>query len=115
MRPKKKYLPFAMFTISLILPFITGSDYIWRDNISRGSDRSSYRCYNGLVSRGDLMREVLDKCGEPMEETRIQLEPYLVWIYPTASGEYIVYMGFTHERLNRIYVTRCWDENPHCD
>lgn len=114
MRLKNAYLLLAMFTLSLIFPFIAGSDYIWRDRISKGADRSSYRCDNGLVSQGELMRDVLAKCGEPMRETRIQLEPYIVWIYPESNGEYIVYFGFTHERLNRIYVTRCWDENPHC-
>jgi hypothetical protein len=115
MRLRKTNLPLAMLTVILLLPFITGSDYLSRDQIPKGTDRPSYRCDNGLVSRGDLIRDVLAKCGEPMQETRIQLEPYRVWIYPSESGEYIVYMAFTNERLNRIYVARCWEENPHCD
>ena len=114
MRTPKKKTTSAMLAVMLCFPFITGSDYIWRDRISRGADRSTYRCDEGVVSQGDLMRDVLDKCGEPMAETRIQLEPYIVWTYSDSGGEYIVYLGFTHERLNRIYVTRCWDENPHC-
>lgn len=104
-----------MLTAILLFPFVTGSDYIWRDHITKGSDRSSYRCADGLVSQGDLARDVLAKCGEPMQEARMQLEPYIVWIYPSGNGDYIVYMAFTHERLNRIYVARCWEDNPHCN
>ena len=98
-----------------IFPFITGSDYIWREDILKGSDRSSYRCPNGLVSRGDLARDVLDKCGEPLRRARMQLEPYDIWIYRFGTGDFIVYMAMTHEKVQRIYSARCWEENPHCD
>ncbi len=111
---KKLKVMLSMLSVMLIFPFITGSDYIWREDIIKGSDRSSYRCPNGLVTRGELARNVLDKCGEPLERARMQLEPYDIWIYRFGTGEYIVYMALTHEKVQRIYHTRCWEENPHC-
>ena len=112
---KKVRAPLLLLSVVLIFPFITGSDYIWREDIVKGSDRSSYRCPNGLVKKGDLARHVLDKCGEPMRRARMQLEPYDIWIYRLGTGEYIVYMAFTHQKVQRIFHARCWEENPHCN
>ncbi len=112
---KKVRAPLLLLSVVLIFPFITGSDYIWREDIVKGSDRSSYRCPGGLVKKGDLARHVLDKCGEPMRRARMQLEPYDIWIYRLGTGEYIVYMAFTHQKVQRIFHARCWEENPHCN
>ncbi len=107
--------PLLVLAVLLLFPFITGSDYIWREDIIKGSDRSSYRCPGGLVKKGDLARHVLDKCGEPMRRARMQLEPYDIWIYRLGTGEYIVSMAFTHQKVQRIFHARCWEENPHCN
>ena len=112
---KMARVPLYLLAVALIFPFITGSDYIWREDIVKGSDRSSYRCPGGLVKKGDLARHVLDKCGEPMRRARMQLEPYDIWIYRLGTGEYIVYMAFTHQKVQRIFHARCWEENPHCN
>ena len=106
--------PVVYFLLVMAVPFIMGSDYIWREDIAKGVDRSTYRCPYGLVSRGDLMRDVLDKCGEPERRAIMQLDPNSVWIYRPGSDQ-IVYMAFTHERLQRIHSARCWDGNPHCE
>lgn len=105
----------ALLVTILAVPFIVGSDYIWREDIAKGVDRSTYRCSNGLVSRGDLMREVLEKCGEPGRRTQMQLDPNSIWIYRPWNTDRIVYMAFTNEKLQRIHSARCWDGNPHCD
>ena len=36
------------------------------------ADQSSYRCSGGIVSVGDLDRDVREKCGDPLEIARIQ-------------------------------------------
>ncbi len=105
--------PAFCLILILMVPFILGSDYIWREDIVKGMDRSTYRCSNGLVARGNLKRDVLDKCGEPDRRAIMQLDPNSVWIY--RHSDRIVYMGFTNERLQRIHSGRCWDGNPHCE
>lgn len=105
----------AVITVLLSVPFVMGNDYIWREDIVKGSDRSTYRCSNGLVARGDLMRDVLAKCGEPTRRARMQLDPNSIWIYRFGSSDLIVYMAFVNEKLQRIHSGRCWDGNPHCD
>ncbi len=112
---KKLKVMLSMLSVMLIFPFITGSDTIWREDILKGSDRSSYRCPNGLVTRGEPESDVLDKCGEPLQRGRMQLEPYDIWIYRLGTGEYIVYFAFTHNKVARIYHVRCWEDNPHCN
>ena len=94
---------------------VMGSDYIWREDIVKGSDRSTYRCPNGLVARGNLTRDVLRKCGEPSRRTRMQLDPNSIWIYRFGTSDLIVYMAFTNDRLQRIHSGRCWEDNPHCN
>ena len=94
--------------------FIIGADYQAPDLISKGSDVSSLRCSSGLVSLGDLSRDVYDSCGEPYRETRILDEPYRVWVYRLGQSDYVYYMAFLHEKLQRIYRVRCWQDNPDC-
>ncbi len=109
-------------TVALVLlwllssnAIVMGSDYIWREDIVKGSDRSTYRCPNGLVARGNLTRDVLRKCGEPTRRTRMQLDPNSIWIYRFGTSDLIVYMAFTNDRLQRIHSGRCWEDNPHCN
>ena len=113
-RPWRSGLKPAVYLILILMvPILMGSDYIWREDIVKGVDRSTYRCPNGLVARGNLMRDVLEKCGEPDRQTIMQLDPNSVWIY--RHSDRIVYMAFTNERLQRIHSGRCWDGNPHCE
>lgn len=107
--------PTLYLILVLMVPFILGSDYIWREDIVKGVDRSTYRCANGLVSRGDLKREVLEKCGEPYRQALMQLDPNSIWIYRPWNTDRIVYMAFTNERLQRIHSGRCYEGNPHCE
>jgi hypothetical protein len=57
-------------TLLAIVFFILGADYITRDMIPPGSDVSTVRCNGRLVSIGDLSRDVMQKCGEPIRKTR---------------------------------------------
>jgi len=113
-RHKKIKMLLALLTTILLFPFLTGSDYIKKEDIRRGADVSTYRCPNGLVSQGDRTRDVLDKCGEPMRQTRMQLDPKIIWIYRFGSQQ-LIYMTFANDRIQRIHSTRCWEGDPHCD
>jgi hypothetical protein len=103
-------MKFTTLTKTLILLgiafFILGADYITRDMIPRGSDVSTVRCSGSLVSIGDLSRDVLQKCGEPMRETRILDEPYRVWVYRLGQSDRVYYLAFLYEKLQRIYYEK---------
>lgn len=82
---------------------------------SRGTDYSSYRCSGGLVSKGDLARDVYGKCGDPIRETRIAREPHRVFVYRFGQKRFVYYFAFLHERLQRIYAVNCLQDDPHCE
>jgi len=100
-----------LFAISF---FILGADYITRDMIPPGSDVSTVRCSGKLVSIGDFTRDVLQKCGEPMRETRILDEPHRIWVYRLGQSSQVYYLAFIHEKLQRIYDVKCLQDNPDC-
>ena len=85
------------------------------DYPARGTDYSTYRCSGGIVSRGDLVRDVYAKCGEPMRETRIAREPHRVLVYRFGQARFVYYFAFLHERLQRIYAVNCLQGDPHCE
>ena len=106
----------TLFAITFFITFfIVAADYITRDMIPKGTDVSNIRCYGRVVSIGDLSRDVLKKCGEPIRETRILGEPYRVWIYRFGQSGYVKYLAFRHEKLHRIYNVKCWKDNPDCE
>jgi len=100
----------------LIGMLILGSLFlIAMDSPVRGTDYSSYRCSGGLVSKGDLVRDVMGKCGEPMRDTRIGREPYRVFVYRFNQTRYVYYFGFINGRLQRIYAVNCLEDDPNCE
>ena len=80
----------------------------------RGTDYSKHRCSGGIVSKGDLLRNVYGKCGEPMRETRIAREPHWVLVY-RFDRRFVYYFAFLHERLQRIYAVNCLQNDPNCE
>lgn len=82
---------------------------------SRGTDYSNHRCHGGFVSKGDLVRDIYDKCGDPLRETRISREPHRVLVYRFGQTRFIYYFAFLHERLQRIYAVNCLQDDPHCE
>ena len=112
-------MKFTTFTKTLTLFaitfFIVGADYMTRDMIPKGTDVSTIRCSGTLVSIGDLSRDVLQKCGEPIKETRILDEPYRIWVYRLSQSDHVYYLAFMHEKLQRIYDVKCWQDNPDCE
>jgi hypothetical protein len=69
-------------------------------------------CRNGIVSRGDLIVEVLKKCGEPAQnfqrkETRIVTKGISIvtvdeWIYNFGPNEFMYSLRFENGRVARI-------------
>ena len=107
-------LPKTLILLAIAF-FILGADYITRDMIPPGTDVSAVRCSSRVVSIGDLSRDVLQKCGEPIKETRILDEPYRIWVYRLGQSDHVYYLAFMHEKLQRIYDVKCWQDNPDCE
>ena len=106
----------TLFAITFFITFfIVAADYITRDMIPKGTDVSNIRCYGKVVSIGDPSRDVLEKCGEPIRETRILGEPYRVWVYRFGQSSHVYYLAFLHEKLQRAYNVKCWQDNPDCE
>ena len=79
---------------------------------------SSLRCSGGIVAVGDLERYVAGKCGEPLRITRpsrygYREDGFRVWVY-LFDNQYVYYLSFINERLQRIQSERCWQDNPDC-
>ena len=102
---------FLLVLILLPTPFIMAQ--IDPEDIS-GSDVSNIRCDGGIITIGDLKRDVEDKCGEPLRETYIDNEPFRIWVYRFGQSDYLNYIGFIHGKVNRMYNVRCSGNNPDC-
>ena len=69
-------------------------------------------CRNGIVSRGDIIAEVLKKCGPPAqrnqrEETRVETRAINIvavdeWIYNFGPNEFMYSIRFENGRVARI-------------
>lgn len=106
----------AFATTLLILGLTpTFADTISPEYIPRGSDVSNLRCPDGIVSTGDLIRNVDDKCGVPLREADLEGRRYYVRIYRFDQSRNLYYLAFLHERLQRIYHVTCRSDNPDCD
>lgn len=100
----------------LIGVLILGSVFlVAMDYPPRGTDYSSYRCPGGLVSKEDPVRDVIDKCGDPLEEGRISNKPHRVFIYRFDQTRFVYYFGFLNDRLVRIYAVNCQQDDPNCE
>ncbi|MDJ0828977.1 MAG: DUF2845 domain-containing protein [Desulfobacterales bacterium] len=80
-------------------------------------DESTLRCSGGIVAVGDLQRHVEAKCGQPLRISRpsrnVYRDVFHVWVYQFDT-QYIYYLNFNNERLQRIQSERCWQDNPDC-
>lgn len=79
----------------------------------RGTDYSSYRCYGKLVSKGDHLRDVIEKCGDPIREDKIDAQPHRIFIYRFDQSR-VYYFAFLRDRLTRIYAVSCQQDDPNC-
>jgi hypothetical protein len=84
-----------LFAFAVLLALLLRPDGAWALD-----DLSSLQCEEGIVSIGDAKFEVQQKCGEP---TRREQRGDL-WIYDFGSDEFVYYLFFVEERLERIQV-----------
>ncbi len=77
------------------------------------ADQSSYRCSGGVVSVGDLDRDVREKCGDPLEIGRRQdFGP--IWIYYEDQANFMYYLAFLNGKLQRIVGAACSPDDEAC-
>jgi hypothetical protein len=111
-------MKFTTFTKTLTLLvlalFIVAADNITR-MLPEGTDVSSIKCSDNLVSIGDLSRDVLEKCGEPIKETQFTDQPGRVWVYRLDQTDHVFYLAFADGKLERIYDVDCLQNNPDCE
>jgi hypothetical protein len=92
-----------------MIGFLMAMDYP-----ASGVGKSNLRCSGGIVSIGDNSLDVLEKCGEPIRETKISDQPHTIWIYRFSQGRYVHYFAFLHDRLQRIHSVRCTEDIRDC-
>jgi hypothetical protein len=111
-------MKFTTFTKTLTLLvltlFIVAADNITRE-LPEGTDFSSIKCSDSLVSIGDLSRDVLEKCGEPIKKTQFKDQPGHVWVYRLDQTDHVFYLAIVAGKLERIYDVDCLQNNPDCE
>jgi hypothetical protein len=96
--------------VALLIAFAEKSHAI---DFSSLADQSSYRCSGGVVSVGDLDRDVRGKCGDPLEIGRKQdFGP--IWIYYADQGNFMYYLAFLNGKLQRIVGAPCSPDDADC-
>lgn len=89
--------------------FLLGMEYP-----PRGTDYNSYRCNGELVSKGDHIRDVVEKCGDPIREDKLDVKPHRILIYRFDQSR-VYYFAFLSDRLTRIYAVNCQQDDPNCE
>ena len=77
------------------------------------ADQSSYRCSGGVVSVGDLDRDVREKCGDPLEIGRKQ-DYGPIWIYYEDQADFMYYLEILNGKLQRIVGAPCNPDDADC-
>ena len=102
-----------IFTVIAILFFILGADNITR-TLPEGNDLSTLMCSDNIVYIGDLSRDVLEKCGEPIKKTQFTDQPGRVWVYQLDQVDHVFYLAFIDGKLERIIDVSCLEDNTDC-
>jgi len=100
-----------LLAISALLTFFAGPSFSF--DIYAMADQSSWRCAGGIVAIGDSDRDVRNKCGNPIEVTRLQdFGP--IWIYQPGQAKFMYYLAFQNGKLQRIASAPCSTDDPEC-
>jgi hypothetical protein len=111
----KKFTIIAkIFTLIAIVFFILGADNITR-TLPDGTDLSTLMCRGNIIYIGDLSRDVLKKCGEPIKKTRFTDQPGRVWVYQLDQVDHVFYLAFIDGKLERIFDVSCLVDNTDCN
>ncbi len=80
-----------------------------------GTDISTVRCSGNIISTGDALKTVEEKCGAPIARGHLpNRSDYDVWVFRLDSNDFVHYMGFRNRRLERIYSVSCVKKDPYC-
>ena len=96
--------------LALLIAFAEKSHSI---DFSSLADQSSYRCSGGVVSVGDLDRDVREKCGDPLEIGRKQ-DYGPIWIYYEDQADFMYYLEILNGKLQRIVGAPCNPDDADC-
>ncbi len=98
-----RHIIFLGATLSLLLAFSLNSHAM---DIYNMADQATLRCSGGVIAIEAMDREVLDKCGEPVDVQWVQ-DVGDVWIYTAGQSKFMYYLAFLHGRLQRIASAPC--------
>ena len=92
----KKFIP-TVFVMAFIGMFIMPPDLLALD------ETSSLDCSGGTVLTGDSKDSVREKCGDPQKVApREGKWSPDIWIYNFGPSEFLYYVTFTNDRVERI-------------
>ena len=94
---KKQALFLAMLFMLLSLTLFTA--------VPAPAQEGSFRCGSYLVSVGDLMSDVLAKCGPPTVKNPGERDGGETWIYNRGSEQFTVILRFVGPTLSSIEQT----------
>jgi hypothetical protein len=104
-----------MRTIAVVIVLLA-----FTSNYSYASQTSSYQCARGVVSLGDTIEEVSEKCGAPTSKGYTQVSPnegsssyrarhtYTVsagWTYDTGPNDFVYVLEFKGGKVSSIVNT----------
>jgi hypothetical protein len=100
-------------TLFVFALFIVAADNITR-SLPNGTDLTALSCGDSIVFIGDLTRDVIEKCGEPINKTQFIDQSGDVWIYRFDQGDHVFFLAFVDGQLQRIFDVSCLDDNTDC-
>lgn len=106
----------AMITIIMagILTTSTGATDTIIDLPPEGTDVSNVRCQGRIISTGDTLRQVREKCPNPLNEGPLVNRNYYILVYRFENSNAVHYLAFRNRALERIYRVNCLKDDPHC-
>ena len=97
--------------ILILLTIVANESYSL--DIMNLRNQSSHRCPGGIVARGNLYRDVRNRCGDPINIANKQdLGP--IWIYHFRQDRFMFYLAFLHGNLQRIASAPYNPDKPEC-
>ena len=101
---------YLVVALAVLLAFSQNSYAV---NIQNMADQGTLRCAGGIVATGASDREVLDKCGDPLDVQHIQ-DVGPVWIYNMGQSKFMYYLAFLNGKLQRIASAPCRSNDYDC-
>ena len=105
-----KIILLFVVTLSMVIVIAQNS---YAANIFNLADQSTLRCSGGIVATGDSDREVMQKCGKPLEvQSKQDYGP--IWIYNMGQSKFMYYLAFQFGKLQRIVSAPCNSNDYEC-